>query len=62
MAAKKRQEKIGKLKSCTEVPRGERNTQLDRRNESFAGRVKTPSARSIYIPEVSSAGQPTIVE
>lgn len=62
MAAKKRQEKIGKRKSCTKVPRGERNALLDRRNESFAGRVKTPTVRSISIPEMSSTGQPTVVE
>ena len=62
MAAKKRQEKIGKRKSCTKVPRGERNALLDRRNESFAGRVKTPTVRSISIPEMSSTRQPTVVE
>ncbi|XP_044374910.1 uncharacterized protein [Triticum aestivum] len=62
MAAKKCQEKIGKRKSCTKVPRGERNALLDRRNESFAGRVKTPTVRSISIPEMSSTGQPTVVE
>ena len=62
MAAKKRQEKIGKRKSCTQVPRGERKALLDRRNESFAGRVKTPTVRSISIPKMSSTGQPTVVE
>ena len=62
MAAKKRQEKIGKRKSCTKVPRGERNALLDRRNESFAGRVKTPYVRTISNPEMSSTGQPTVVE
>ncbi|XP_044425279.1 uncharacterized protein [Triticum aestivum] len=62
MAAKKRQEKIGKRKSSTKVPRGERNALLDRRNESFAGRVKTPTVRSISIPEMSSTGQSTVVE
>ncbi|XP_044378686.1 uncharacterized protein [Triticum aestivum] len=36
MAAKKHHEKIGKRKSCTKVPHGERNALLDRRNESFA--------------------------
>uniref|UniRef100_A0A8R7U1K1 Uncharacterized protein n=1 Tax=Triticum urartu TaxID=4572 RepID=A0A8R7U1K1_TRIUA len=62
MAAKKRQEKIGKQKTSPKVPRGERNALLDRRNERFAGRVKTPTVRSISIPEMSSSGQPTVLE
>ena len=62
MAVNKRQEKIGKRKSCSRVPHGERKALLDRRNASFAGRVKTPTVRSISIPEMSSTGQPTVVE
>ncbi|XP_044447335.1 uncharacterized protein [Triticum aestivum] len=62
MAAMKRQEKIGKRKTCTQVPRGERNAMLDRRNKRFVGRVNTPTVRSISIPKMSSTGQPTIVE
>ena len=52
MAAKKRQEKIVKRKS-PKVPHGERKALLDRRNESFASRVKTPTARTISIPKMS---------
>ena len=62
MVAKKRQQKIGKQKKCTQVPHGERNVLRDRRNERFAGRVMTPTVRSISIPEMSSTGQPTVVE
>ncbi|XP_048530186.1 uncharacterized protein LOC125509291 isoform X2 [Triticum urartu] len=62
MVAKKRQQKIGKQKKCTQVPHGERNVLRDRRNERFAGRVMTPTVRSIFIPKMSSTGQPIVVE
>ncbi|VAI16013.1 unnamed protein product [Triticum turgidum subsp. durum] len=62
MAAKTRQVKIGKQKTCSKVPHGERNALRDRRNERFAGRVMTPTVRSISIPEMSSTGQPTVLE
>ena len=62
VVAKKGQQKIVKQKKCMQVAHGERNVLRDRRNEKFAGRVMTPTVRSISIPKMSSTGQPTVVE
>ena len=62
MAVKKRRENIGKQKTCTHVPRGDRNALLDRHNERFAGRVKTQTVSSISKPEMTEIGQPVVVE
>lgn len=63
MAPKKRQEKTGKRKAGMQsIPHGERNALLDRRNASFAARVKAPPMGSIAKPGTSSTGPLTGID